>query len=166
VSSVIHGIVSDYNRTGYPGTFRVEREGGSRFVVIGDYARNAGGSIQKLTPILDTRIEFSTGKRTVDDAINELVAKLSTQTGIRVVRSDTPVSLLEQPDFSTTTTNDTARNWLLRLFAATGRSLIYDLLYDPNDSCYWITIYPATRTIRGPHGESGLEPIDGRPKGQ
>jgi hypothetical protein len=69
---VLNKIVSDYNRSGNPGKFAVEKEGYGRYAVVGRSVEDDDGTTEESTLILDTTISLPVRLRKVREALREI----------------------------------------------------------------------------------------------
>ncbi len=157
---VLQKLIADYNVSGNPGKYRLRKDGPERYFVIAEYANNAGGHEEAVKPVLDTAIFLPSATRSAQETVGVILQELSRASGVEVICTGAPTSTLGRAQVTIGGTAAPARTWLLATFAASGRPMLWDLMFEPNDRHYHINIYIASRAVTGPKGQRWLMPVD------
>jgi hypothetical protein len=127
---VLNKIVADYNQSGNPGKFRVVREPGGRFAVIGAFVKDDVGRDEYVNPVLDTLISIPIETRSAKETVYLILDQLSAKTGIKFGYIEWGNTLLRsRPTLGGE--NVSARSLLLQAIASVNRPLILELSYNP-----------------------------------
>jgi len=140
-SSVLNKIISDYNTTVNPGTFLVRAEEVGRFSVVG-YSRSSGSG---QASILDHHVNLPHIEQNGLEALISLTQEISAVTGAKVVLGALPYNLLLPNKVDIGGTNIPARTQLMQIADSGNTPLIWDLLFDLNDNCYYLSLAPALK---------------------
>lgn len=159
---ILRKVIRDYNATENPGKY-VLRVGPGEFTVVGTEVRDDEGSLQKITPILDTPISVDALPRSATEALDTILQALSSASGRRVILMSLPNNLFKDTQVTLGGHNVTARELLLELFHEIQRPLQYDLGFDPDhSSVYILNVSMATKAELGQNGQRLPVPIDRR----
>jgi len=159
--AVLRKIVSEYNSSGNPGKFSVRVEGPGRFAIVGSSAKDAVGQDRNAPAVLDTRISLPGQTGNGLDALNAILAQLSSKSGKTVVAGMIPAALLSQSNVTIGGENRSARDLLIQTFDGTGRPLHWRLLFDPiNENTFVLNVAVAERAIVDTYGRKRFRPID------
>jgi len=140
----------------------------------GDYShvvpvalKQKGGKIVAFVPMLDSRISFASGQRTLFEAVGLVLSQVSNSRGIHVAMGTIPNNLFLGRQQLTFAENETARDVLMRFFEdASGTSLLaggpairvtWALLYDANAKQYFFNAHVL------PPGSGANKFFSGRP---
>jgi hypothetical protein len=162
--SVLNKIVADYNQSGNPGKFRVQKESGGRYAVIGAAIKDQSGDDRYISSILDTPISFPEESRGAVDTVNLILAEVSRKTLTELLlTSDFGTSPLQRFRVDLGAQNELARDLIVKTLSGTNQSLVFDLFYlirPEGDNQYIMRIFPATVGIYNRSGQRVLVPID------
>jgi hypothetical protein len=159
--AVLQKIVSDYNRSGNPGTFVVRAQEEGHYAIIGASIKDQARQDQKVTPTLDTPISIPIEQRSAEATIELILKVLSSESGKDIGLVSAPLNLLINSQVTVGGANVPARTLLLQTLNATKRPLIYSLLYDADARSYLLNIVVAMRAQRDTYGGKRLVPVDG-----
>jgi hypothetical protein len=134
--------VDAYNRSGNPGQFEVRKDEGNLFSVVGVAARNVKAVLFPQTPLLDSTITLPVQEQTIADTVDSICKLLADQIHAPVSLGVTPRALVDHTKAKLGGTKIPARTLLAQaLAAATGRTLYWQLLFDPNSKGYLLNIH-------------------------
>jgi hypothetical protein len=133
VADALTSVLAGYSASGGPETFAVSEEGGMFHVVPQNFLTQRG-TLQQLTPILDTKITILPKPRTRPELVDEICSAVSRATGIHVGVGSFP----EQGSESDTPTtisgsNVTARSLLNQLLNELSTPVYRDQTFDAGD---------------------------------
>jgi hypothetical protein len=139
-SDLLEGVVSGYNDSGYPGTFRLALVDGI-FHVTPATVRGRDGRYISQSSILETRITVP-AKKLRDGAamLNALAAVLSKASGHKVLVGTIPTKLLVRSRSEGAWTNEVARNVMITALQSTGTRMSWKLFYDPALKTYALNV--------------------------
>jgi hypothetical protein len=104
--------------------------------------RQEGGSIVAFVPMLDSRVSFAPGQRTLFEAVGLVLSQASNTRGIHIAMGTIPNNLFLGHQQLTFAENETARDVLMRLFEdASGTSMLSGA---PPIRVTWALLYDAT----------------------
>lgn len=158
--NVLRAVVSDYNKSAGPGTFRVIKQSDGSYAVVGVTTRDDSGKVVGAPPLLDLPISIPPASRTVADTLRLIVAVLSGKTGTPIVMGTMPSNLIHQLRVHVGGAGVPARSLLLKTVAETRRKLVWTLLYDPQFQRYVLNMAIATRRVYRMFGEHAVVPLD------
>jgi hypothetical protein len=121
-------LLDSYRQNFLPGGFEVVQSNGVTFVTPSS-VMGAAGTVKKVTSPLLTIVTVPNAQRTVSDTLKAILEAVNQGTGLKIVAGTLPFRPTDQISFGVT--GVTARDAILRLFAQTGKSLSYRLLFDP-----------------------------------
>jgi len=146
LSLALARVVDDYNKSGNPGRFAVLQEAGNRFSVVPAQRLNTSGDYVKTKPILDTTIQVRAGVWSADQLLSTISEALTASTGQSVVIGSFPMNLVAQTQVKISVSGDrSARSVLMSLSKAASSSLVWTVLWDPNDRAFFLNLNVATR---------------------
>jgi len=131
--SILQKVVEDFNKSGNPGQFTLVDEGGGRFAVVGQTKGAAH-------PILDTAINVDIAQLNGSFALGAVCEALTSSSGNKVTLATYPLNLFVQTTFTTHASNQPARDILHRLLDTTQRKIAWALLYDIDDTAYYLNL--------------------------
>lgn len=130
--ALLRSLVAQYHSTGYPGEFRVVKEG-STFHVVPMAVRDRGGvRVPYLSP-LDSRVSLDDGTKSALSAVEGLLGTVGARTGEQIQLGTIPERLLANAEVQIGADNERARTVLLRILGATGMRLSWRLLRDAGE---------------------------------
>jgi hypothetical protein len=139
---VLATIVSDYNFSGNPGTFVVQREGPGRFSIVGTSVRDDAGVATERSRILDIPVSIPARERTAYVALREVLAAVQARSGTTISAGLVPLNLLTHSSVIVGGQHIPARAMLQQIIAETGTRLRWELLYDPDGKAYFFNLVP------------------------
>jgi hypothetical protein len=158
--TVLKKIVSEYNKSGNPGKFTVRSEDEGRYSIVGTSVKNQAGDDQQVVPILDTIVSVPVDLRDAENTIKVILKDLSDKTGIRTGLVGFGNNALSQSQVTVGGEGLPARTLLLQTLKATNRSFVWALLYDADNTTYFLNVAIATRSIHDTNGRKTSLPID------
>jgi hypothetical protein len=164
--AALRKIVAGYNRSGNPGKFNVRPNGAGRFVVVGSAVKNQAGKEQNVTPILDTKISIPARERTAAETLQLIFKEVSARGGGELGLGWVPNNLIYQARVNVGGDNVSARDLLVQTLNATGRPVVYSLMYFETTHKYLLNAFVAARAIRDTYGRKTMIPLDSKPVGR
>jgi hypothetical protein len=123
-------MLDAYHTSGNPGTFRVIRQQ-SVFHVVPTSSLDAHGVATRRTSPLDARIQVRAGDASAFETLQAVLRLAGDASGTQLVVGTVPTNLLRQTVVPQPAANVTARDALLRTFAATRQRLSWQLFCQP-----------------------------------
>ena len=151
--AVLQKIITDYNRSGNPGKFRLVDEGGGRYAIVGAQVKDGGGGDRPATAILDTPISIPSETRSGYQTVRVVVDALSDASGVKVHLGLLADNVLYPSRVTAGGANIRARDLLLQTLNATQYAMDWQLLFDAGGRAYYLSILGASRVIQDPSGE-------------
>lgn len=84
IETALAKVVSDYNESGNPGKFAIQKEAEKRFAVVGTSIKDEAGHDRQVASILDVPISLPRDERTADETLSLITERLSAKTGVKV----------------------------------------------------------------------------------
>lgn len=159
IEPVLHKIIADYNKSSNPGKYKLVAEAGNRYCVVGEYIKDDENMDRKVEPILDTPVAIPSARRSSLDTIRLVLEELHKSRSIRVNLMSFPANTMHA-EAEIGGNSAPARTLLLQALASTGRVLMWDLKFEPNNGQYYLNIYVAVKAIADQNGTRRLFPVD------
>ena len=145
-------VLHAYKSAGRPGEYKVVQQA-NRVDVVPSLLLKSDGSTVNVMPVMSRPIVLRKAKRGFDDVIARIAEILSAESGFRVIPLTLPSHLLEQADFGAN--GEAAADVIQALGEKLGRTISFQLLYDPNDRAYYLNLHnvapaPIPGVIDGP----------------
>ena len=141
--AIVKTVVSSYDSTQNPGTFRVIVLGNGQIDVVGQSRAAATGN----PGLLDTAVAVPPGTMSAAQALSNFVEALSSTSGVPVKLGVVSFNILAPAHVELTPGSASARS-ILETIASSGRvSLDWDLLYDWNSSSYFLSLEPQSKIV-------------------
>lgn len=157
---VLERIVSDYNKSGNPGRFIVQRQADGSYAVIGVESEGKSGAEISRSPILNTHISLEKTQRSAQNTLTLILSSLSEKSGNVVGLAGLPrFNSLHQSTVDIGGRNLLGRDLLMQLFQEMGVKMVWDLWYEPNLHDFGLIIQTAVRVITNAFGGRQLIPI-------
>jgi len=136
--SLLKLVLEHYRFSGNDGEFallQTERA----YHIIPTAAKDQLGGMRPYRSLLSRQVTVKAGSRRILEAMSDVVEALNRQSGRQIGIATVPVSLLVSRTVEAGATNEDARSVLMRLMAASGRSLSWRLLCEPGADklCYF-----------------------------
>jgi hypothetical protein len=155
-------IVLGYNHSGNPGKFSVRENGDGRYVIIGSSVKGKAGQDRNVAPILDTKISIPAQERTAAETLELIFKEVSAKNGVEMGLGWVPNNLIYQARVNVGGNNVSARSLLVQTLNATGRPVVYSLMYFENTHRYLLNAFVAARALRDTYGRKTLIPLDSK----
>jgi hypothetical protein len=127
---VLNKIVADYNRSGNPGKFRIQKDAGGRYVVVGDSVKDDRGQDIHFASILDTPISIPKLTRTGLETIHAIFVQLSLKTSIELFLVDNfTQSPLQRYKITLGAEDESARSLILKTISSGDPEFAFDFFY-------------------------------------
>jgi len=133
-------IVDSYNRSGNPGQFEL-RKADNYFEVIGVAARDERGTLAKQPIAFDLPITLAEQSRSAEDTVDLICQALSEHTAFKINLGVFPTGLMGHTNVTVGGKDLPARVLLRKTLAATGRQLVWRLLFDPDSKTYMLNLH-------------------------
>jgi hypothetical protein len=163
---VLQKIVSDYNRSGDPGQFRVLSVPDGNFDVVGVATRNEAGGIVPVKPLLDTLISIPSKPRTAHATLQAIADALRVKMLIFLGppggEGPAPPPNAQPPTVVVGGSSVPARDLLMDVAdgGAGDLSYVWQLLYQPSPGPrYLLSVVPVYRAEYDMTGQRTLVPI-------
>ncbi len=137
--SVLRTAIAAYNKTGFPGRYRLLPEDGY-FQIVPAAHRNEAGLLESIRSPLDSVVTVDGGGRFPEPVLQDLTRAMERVSGYRVVVGRTPFLQGEQPRIKRLFTNTQARSILRALIQATGKKRVWYLMYWIMHRQYFLSI--------------------------
>ena len=111
----VEQLVSDFNKSGNPGNFKVSFDGG--YANIMPAGRRLNGKLETFDAVLNTKVVFPPQARLCAEALQDLFDQLRQLRGVDVVEGNMPVNGLLRHSCAVTGNDLTARQVLIQLLA-------------------------------------------------
>lgn len=139
---VLRRVLSDYHGAGFPGRFRILRDGEMLHVApVG--AKDRLGVTQSARSILDSRISIASQDRSALTMVSEIAKAVARISGSEVNVGMVPANLLNSAKVAGGVDQEEARSVLARTLASTGVKLSWQLFYNPGETvgAYFLNIH-------------------------
>jgi len=173
--TIIAAVIETYHRLRNPGQFKLIRFGEGEFSIAATAAGGKDGNmVPQLLP-LDTRISFPPRKRSLDEAIEEICAKVTASGPIPLINNAPPAMYFTNNYTEIGADNEVARDVLSRLLRrkpAAGESPVgkaaWLVFSDPNSSTHSsvLSLYAVYGEVRLPDGSARMEGVSWTAAGQ
>ena len=145
-------LLHAYKSAGRPGMYKVLQQDNRVDVVPSELLKSDGSTIG-VVPVMSRPIMLHETKRTLDDTIDRIAGILSAESGFKVIPLSVPSHLLEQVNFGAN--GESAADAIQALGEKLGRTISFQLLYDPNERAYYLNLHnvappPIPGVINGP----------------
>jgi hypothetical protein len=129
-SAVLTALLEEYHRSGNSGVFKVVQTATAFHIVPSTFMDTQGRS-QATSSLLDVKISTGGEEQTGLQMLQGVIGAISRATGARIWLGSAPLNLLMQTRINETATTASARMILMRLLAATRRSLSWQIFCAP-----------------------------------
>lgn len=161
---VLARLIQEYNATDNPGRYVLRVDPDGQLTVVGTEVRDETGSLQEISPLLDTPLTLAKATRSVNDAIESILAALQSTTGKKVLFGAVSRSLFMTTQAAMGGERVPARELLQQALASTKRPIQYDLFFNPDVPVYILNVSSAMREEDDGLGGRNLVPAAGPAK--
>ena len=131
-------VLRAYKSAGRLGEYKVVQQA-NRVDVVPSELLKSDGSTVNVMPVMSRPIVLRKAKRGFDDIIARITEILSAESGFKVIPLTVSSHLLEQADFGAN--GESAADVIQTLGEKLGRTISFQLLYDPNDRAYYLNLH-------------------------
>jgi hypothetical protein len=129
-SAALGKLIEEYNRSGYPGLFRLIRTGDVYHIVPSE-RRNRAGAFEPQASLLDTNISISVASRSALEMVKAITDAVSSQVAAKIGVGTVPLNAMLRTHLNGGATAETARTVLSRTLDAIHPRLSWQLFCDP-----------------------------------
>jgi hypothetical protein len=148
---VLAKIIEEYNTTDNPGRYALRVDLDGQLTIVGTAVRDETGTLETVSPLLETPVIISKAPRTAYETITVLLSALQSVTGRQVLFGAVSSSLFRTTQVTAGGEKVPAREVLRQALASTKRPIQYDLSFDPDVPVYVLNVSPAMT-----EGDDGL----------
>jgi len=144
-------VVQAYDASQNPGRFVVRRESANRVSVIGTTFADLASGPSSFKPVLDYDIEVPSDGVTGRVLLDVMCSQLSKKSGLSVTLGTIPSNMMNQVIVNKQRASTMqARNALIMLSEQSPLSIVWVLLWEPNDKFYALNVLIASKVSRVP----------------
>ena len=127
---------------------------------MGSAKRDPSGKFIATKPVLDYVVSLPAGKSSAQEIIAALCEQLTKVSKVTVVAGTMALNMMVQTEVDLgTATSLPARAVLMQVSVATKYSVIWTLLWDPNEEMYVLNVMPAVHSYVSADGERRVQPV-------
>lgn len=142
--SILNQMVVDYNASTNPGKFAVYDEGKGVFAFVGEKANDVNGSVEYMTPVLNTEVSLPLEERSLSQTIEMILQHVTAATGQSILLSSGPTKIMMDSKIKLGGERKTARALLRQALDQSGATLRWTCLYEPTFGKYHFNVIVAS----------------------
>ncbi|MGA8764293.1 MAG: hypothetical protein WB562_15605 [Candidatus Sulfotelmatobacter sp.] len=141
----LQSIVDAYNQSKNPGRFELRKNEDRTYLVSGIGARDENGKVAAQEAIFDLTITMPKQQSSASETLELLCQKIAEPSHVKITVGVTPRKIMDYTKVNVGGTKVQARILLSRILEATGHTMYWRLLFDPDSKGYYLDIHAVQR---------------------
>jgi hypothetical protein len=159
IEQVLKRVIQDYNQSGNPGHYEVERTTLGNYLVVGDSYESQSGARRKYTPILNCKISITIPALSLHDALQMIGSEIGKTCKDSQLNTDYAAEIGTQGQVFGTYQDVPARDVIEQLLSQETTLMFYTVDYMPGENQYNLYTWVAYKSGRSMGGNEVLVPL-------